>query len=369
MRRTPHAAVALAALALAASVGAALPGGALQPLPLWAASPSDGVVAGLDANVLGEVFLVGEGLGGARVAKMDARGEVLWVRVLPIALPAVGAFPDSGAVVAGAVRSPTTQGEDLLVQAFDANGDVAWSRLVGYPGDDAARAVAISAEAVFIAGRTHLDGLVMRFDPDGTHRWSSRVATGAEDNLEAAVALPDGGVAVAGWVHDGLRNRALVARLDGFGNVQWQRLLAWDGASLRAHGMALTPRNELLLAGERATPNGVVPWLARLDLQGKVLWERALEGERGAGLTSAASDLAGGLLVAGTHGVGEARDAWLARITPTGGIAWTLRLEAEGADAVRGLAWSPAGLLTVGASNQGALQAVRYVDTPTRPVA
>jgi hypothetical protein len=157
--------------------------------------------------------------------------------------------------------------------------------------------------------------------------------------------------------------------LDGFGNVQWQRLLAWDGASLRAHGMALTPRNELLLAGERATPNGVVPWLARLDLQGKVLWERALEGERGAGLTSAASDLAGGLLVAGTHGVAEARDAWLARITPTGGIAWTLRLEAEGADAVRGLAWSPAGLLTVGASNQGALQAVRYVDSPTRPVA
>lgn len=366
MHRTAPALGALLLVALSAS--AALPGASLiAPGQTWARELERAEAAGVAGNLLGETFLAGTATGGSMVWKLDLLGRPLWVHRAPGFGGAVAAWPDSGGVFAANVVG---EGTDILVRSLDGEGGVAWQRTVGSPGDELARSAAATAEAVWVAGSTGRDALVARLDPDGTHRWSRRISTVGEDRFEALAPLPDGSVFAAGWSYDGVRNRVLLARLDGYGNPLWERSLTWDGAHLRAYAASATPQGEVLVAGLRS--NGVVqmPFLARFDGAGQLLWQRVLEGEAGGHATGVASDAAGGAIVVGNApGFAGRADAFLVRLAPTGGIAWSKHHDTGGDDLARGVAWTPAGLFTLGGTGSGVLTAVQFVDLPVRPTA
>lgn len=360
---------ALAALLLASSLGAGAPPTAgVAPGQVWATALEQAEAAGVSVNLLGESFVAGAGLGGASLWKLDVHGEPLWVHRAPGFGGAVAAFPDSGAVWASNVLGPGV-GADVLVRAVDAEGDVVWERVIGTADDDVVRAAAADGEGGWVAGSTGPDGLVAKLDADGTHRWSRRVATVGEDRFEAVAPFADGSVAVAGWSYDGVRNRMLLARLDAYGNTLWQRALTSDGASLRAYAASATPQGDLLVVGLRSNGVQQVPYLARFDGDGRLLWQRALEQQPGGFASGVASDVAGGAIVTGTvPAAGGQRDAFLVRLTPTGGIAWMHRHDTGGDDHARGVAWLPAGLFTLGGTGSGLLQAVRFMDLPVRPI-
>lgn len=355
-----------AVLLLAASASAALPGASLvEPGKVWARDLERGEAAGVAVNLLGESFVAGAGLGGVAAWKLDATGAPLWVHRAPGFGGAVAAFPDSGGVLAANIVG---EGADILLRGLDGEGGVAWQRSIATQDDDLARAAAASQDAVWVAGSTGRDGLVAKLDPDGTHRWSARVATTAEDHLEAVTLLADGGAVVAGWGYDGLKNRVLLARLDTFGNSVWQRALS-ESASLRAYAASATPAGDVLVAGLRSNGVQQVPFLARFSGDGELLWQRVLDMEPGGVATGVASDLGGGAVVAGTvPGPGGQRDVFLVRLSPTGGIAWSKRYDTGGDDQARGVTWLPAGLLTLGGTGSGVLNAARFADLPVRPV-
>lgn len=365
----PHAGVLLAALVLAASAGSALPslGTAAVPGKLWAIDLDAGEASGIGVNLLGETFVVGTSGGGVGAWKLDDAGRTLWSRRLPGFAAAVTAFPETGAVVA---TSEWGQGPDIVVQALDAEGGTAWSRTIATPDADVARAAASNLGMVIIAGSTGPDGLLARLDPDGTHRWSRRIATAGEDRLEAVVLLPGDAIAVAGWTYDGIRNRLLLAKLDEWGNTLWQRVLTWEGASLRGHGIAASAAGDLLVAGLRANGLTQAPFAARFDGTGQLLWQRSLDGERGGWASGIAADATGGaILVGASPGSFGQRDTFLARLTPNGATAWTQHYDTGGDDAGRAVAWLPAGVLTLGGSSSGHVMAARFADTPARPLA
>lgn len=365
MHRATPALGALLLVALSASAG---PGaGLLQPGQTWARDLEPGEAAGIAGNLLGETFVAGTTLGGSTVWKLDLLGQPVWAHRAPGFGGAVAAWPDSGAVFAANVVGA---GTDILVRSLDGEGGVAWQRTVGGPDEELARHAAANQEAVWLAGSTGRDALVARVDADGTHRWSRRISTIYEDRFEAVAPAPDGAVYAAGWTYDGIRNRMLVARLDAFGNPAWTRSVSAETGSIRAHAAAVTPQGDVLVAGLR--DNGVVrvPFVARFDPAGRLLWERALEGELGGSATGLAADLAGGAIVAGTvAGLGGQRDAFLARLTPTGGLAWSQHVDRGGDELARGVAWSPLGLFALGGTASGLLTAVQFVDLPVRPTA
>lgn len=359
--------LALAALILAASLGAALPSlPTLEPPKLWSVDLEPGEAAGAAATPAGEAFVAGLVAGSTALWKLDALGEPVWARRVAGLPAAVAALPDGSALVTGLYWG---LGPDIVTTAFGSEGDVLWTRTIATTADELPRAVAASPLAVYVAGSTGRDGLLARYDLDGTHRWSKRITTAGEDRAEAVAVLPDGSPIVAGWTYDGVRNRVLLAKLDEYGNLQWQRALTWPGGSVRAYAASLSPAGDVLLAGLHSRGAQQYPFAARFDPRGELLWLRAIEAEPGAAAWGVAADAAGGAVVAGTapnHLVPWERDWFLTRLTPQGQVAWSKRFDTGGDDDARGVALA-GGVVTVGGTGSGWLAAARYLDTPVRP--
>jgi hypothetical protein len=141
-------------------------------------------------------------------------------------------------------------GADLLVAAFDHQGDLRWARAAGGEGTEEHVAIAAAGDRVFVSatlGRVsdptslqaayrESDLLLVALDGDGTEAWR-RVLGGADTAVSAAgvVALRDGGAIVAanfrgrleagGAVLESAGRDVLLLRFDRSGRVAWQRQL------------------------------------------------------------------------------------------------------------------------------------------------
>jgi len=84
------------------------------------------------------------------------------------------------------------------------------------------------------------------------------------------------------------------------------------------------------------------PWLARLDGQGKLLWQKALDIITKNGINSMATDAAGGLWLVGDQMTApENRDGWLAHVDGEGNIVLQKTFGGQGADDLFAIARVP----------------------------
>lgn len=337
-----------------------MPGGFL-PFEVWSADAGLGEPVGVAVNLFSESF-VARDAPTLHVTKLDALGKSLWTVALPGYAGAIAAFPDTGALVASTQWG--VDGAAVVVQALDGQGAVDWSRAIDTPQDDRAEAAAAGTEAIFVGGSTGLDAFVARFDLNGIHRWSKRIATPAEDRIEGLAPLADGGVLAAGWTYDGVRNRALLVRLDEYGGILWQRALSFDRFSARALAAAASPLGDVIVAGVQSNGLRQTPFAAAINLDGKTSWTRLLEHEGGAAASSVAVGLDGSTVLAGTSpGSSGGRDGLLARLGPDGALVWSSRLDEGGDERGVGLAWTQ-GLLTVATGADDRVRVLRLLDSP-----
>ena len=180
-------------------------------------------------NVLGE--------SGSYVSKFDAAGNSVWTR-LPVASDnslanSVSTGADGAVYVAGYSYGnilngdESEGGQDGFVTKFDANGNLAWTHLVGGSGDDSVKSVFAGADgAVYVAGETksrlngqanqvEFDGFVVKIDADGTLAWPHLIGGSGNDSVKSVSAGADGAVYVAGETYssslDGQKNQGNVA--------------------------------------------------------------------------------------------------------------------------------------------------------------
>ena len=157
--------------------------------------------------------------------------------------------------------------------------------------------------------------------------WEKTFGGAEDDGVVALTALPDGGLAAAGWTASKGAGSAdaWVLRLDAAGNLVWDRTFGgadWDGATALAAlpdgGLAVAGRTDSKGAGDRDA------WVLRLDAAGSVVWERTFGGVRGDKANALAVLPDGGLAVAGvtaSKGAGGA-DAWVLRLDAGGSLLW-----------------------------------------------
>jgi len=198
------------------------------------------VAAGGDAYVTGGTYSFGEGLTDLFVQRWDTAGNLVWTRTWGGESTDVGygvTLIDDEIFIAGRTDSFGDGTGEVLLLAYDPDGEIAWQRAVGGGGQDIAFDVAAwrhpstDARALYIAGTAYSfsamgQALYVRFNGDGDllnfDTWEAGYRSSAI-SIALALVIPSPRIFIAGdtW---GTNNDALLLEA-GSGAVN---AMSWD---------------------------------------------------------------------------------------------------------------------------------------------
>lgn len=200
----------------------------------------------------------------AFVVRLEADGAVRWITQFGAPgvadrLYGLAEASDGGAYVTGYTKGDlggTNAGDkDVILSKLGADGQVAWTRQLGGPGEDKAYGVATDGTNVYTVGSTSsalpgttalggLDGWIAAYDASGTPRWVAAAGGPGDDRLNA-VAVNAAGLAV---VTGGEAGDLLAAAYTAQGAQSWSRTIATAAADEGAAVVSL-PGGDVSLAG------------------------------------------------------------------------------------------------------------------------
>jgi hypothetical protein len=247
------------------------------------------------------------------IERLDAAGRLLWARVYDArasgtVFEEIRQTSDGGFVAVGNTTDPG-QATGALIVKLDGSGSVRWARELGPTGSNLAyfRSVRQTSDGGYIAageldpgvttgtGLPKIDVLAAKFDAAGNVTWLRGFESSGIEHVETVIQTADGGYAIGGnWnttFGPGTCCRgALLLRLTPAGSIERQVALtggvycfdngynttcsAIGGDIYSLHqtadgGFQLAGDANLLLLD--STP--IVPWLAKLDGTGALIWE------------------------------------------------------------------------------------------------
>ena len=251
----------------------------------------------------------------ALVEKLDAAGKLTWAHAYEAgpdgsALQQIRQTADGGYIAAGSFAD-ASQNTGALLLKLDSAGNVQWQKDLGPAGSTQAsfNTVQQTPGGGYVAagnyytptsGPAPTQVLVARFGADGSLAWQHGFATPGAGGTPASVAdassiiqTPDGGYALAGRWFDQTFNGgngaqgALLLKLDASGTLQWQQAYSggcyFNGYTCTdigavSYSLHQTPDGGYVLAGDGDLLLGssvyLVPWLAKTDASGALLWQR-----------------------------------------------------------------------------------------------
>jgi|GEM_PF-5465173 len=214
--------------------------------------------------------------------------------------------------LAARVELPRGNGDAWVVNV-DIAKSIRWQRAFGGPGTDNARAVTLAHGGGYLVvgystspngdvtirvpeAQNHgqEDLWVFKLDPAGEILWQKLLGGSSFEQAYDVVPSPDGGYLVVGFTEssDGDLNMtrgmgdAWLLKLDGSGNVQWQK--TYGGSRVdRAFSVTALPEGGYVVAGYTQSNDGTVSgnhgqgdfWVFRIDENGAMQWQKLLGGE------------------------------------------------------------------------------------------
>ena len=262
--------------------------------------------------------------------------------MLALMLLGLGAPSGRGQVAATPASQPL-----LLLRALGGSAAEQFYHAIELPGQSVLAVGSTRSNDDDLAGRTSLDldGWLVRHSLRGEVIWQRSYGGPLNDELRAAVALPDGGLLAAGHTErpaegaaDQAPNRdAWVVRTDGLGRLLWQRSYGGRGADA-ARALLLLPDGGFILAGETNSPDlpgaatrgGTDVWVLRLDARGALLWQRTYGGSLNDGAWAALLQPEGSIVLAGGTASADGEmppgrgrtDGLLMLLNPDGSLRW-----------------------------------------------
>ncbi len=184
--------------------------------------------------------------------------------------------------------------------------------------------------------------LVEKVSASGAIMWAKVYAAGALSSvIDKIRPTSDGGLIAVGTTTDANHDNAgLVLKLDGQGNVQWQRQIGPGSTTQQLlHDVQQTSDGGYAVAGQLETPNATGQTLAsvlivKLDASGNVAWQQSYNSFTSSGTPSASNNALsiiqasdGGYLVAGNWVNAPSSDqccsgALLLKLDAAGEIQW-----------------------------------------------
>lgn len=193
---------------------------------------------------------------------------------------------DGGYLVAGTTDLPTGGAPQLLLVRVGIDGGEIWHRVIPLGADTlAVRDLQPTADGGYLvvgstdAGRPgSLAILLLRVSSGGTLSWQRAYAFGVERAAGRTVAPhPSGGWIVLGDAGGAdLPNAAVVVRVGTDGTEQWRKRVAADGTATWGYALAPIGTSGFALAGATGPLNDTDSWVARLDRDAAVIWNRTI---------------------------------------------------------------------------------------------
>jgi hypothetical protein len=224
----------------------------------------------------------------------------------------VAETPDGGYIVLGSTREPGTHlHSDAWLFRLDPHGNVEWQETIGDPGVDIGEGVAVlpDGSVVFVGGTDLSDAgddltpWLGRTDAGGTLLWEKSVTDAGFNKLTTVAPDLAGGVVACGQVysyeHGG--DVAWIARIDGEGRIQWQRIAVGDGVVGLPASVIVDPTVGIVVAGYvyGSSVEGNDAWIAVLGMDGELAWQKRLDGFSGDSIAAVSVDGEGTLYAAG----------------------------------------------------------------------
>lgn len=255
------------------------------------------------------------------IEKLDSTGRIMWARaysadVNGTVFDQLRATSDGGFIAIGSATDASQRPGALIVK-LDPAGNVQWQHELGPTATSYGyfSTVAQTADGGYIAAGEFNDGtnsgsglplmsvLAARFDASGNVTWQrgfndvGPTGVAAVEHVNTIVPTLDGGYAIGGdWDSDtsGYPGEccqgALLVKLTASGSIDWQR--AYSGGVVcdstdystpcrniggGVYSLDQTSDGGYLLAGDTNPEqfDGLVPWLAKVDGSGALVWQQA----------------------------------------------------------------------------------------------
>ena len=292
--------------------------------------------------------------------KVAGAGNVLWEKAYEVRGQgfAVEQAPDGDLLAAGSTTLGDESQADVLVTRVGPSGAVRWHRAYGRPGDDSAVSIRRAGDGNYLVAATTTSSFdtgyqpwLLKIDPRGEILWQRRYGADAPGVWSMATNLevtPDGGCILAAD-----ENRIL--KLDADGDPEWQKRYPHVGfGQSRIQSVQPAPGGGYVAAGYKP-PSGesnMHAWVMRLDGQGNVLWQRGYRlGEVASWAKEVLPAAGGDFLVAGSYYAAWGDDdPFLMRLDPEGRVLWAKAYRRGGQQELASLAPAGAGSIAAGST-------------------
>ncbi len=215
------------------------------------------------------------------VLKLDGSGNVQWQKMYGGTsgdhVSSIQQTSDGGYVMAGATHS--FEG-DVWVLKLNPDGTVAWQRTYGGSDTDWASSIQQTSDGGYIvAGYTDSFGAgdsaawVLKLDGSGNVQWQKTYGGTSGEGVDSIQQTQDGGYVMAGDTYSfgAGGSEAWVLKLDGSGNVQWQKTYGSTDYDV-AHSIQQTQDGGYVMAGDTYSfgTGGSEAWVLKLDTNGEI---------------------------------------------------------------------------------------------------
>jgi hypothetical protein len=281
---------------------------------------------------------------------------------------------DGGYVVSGWSNSSangdvtgTSHGSnDYWIVKMDITGNILWNKLIGGSGSDAAYKLELTSDGGTIVvgqssssasgdvtGINHgsVDNWVVRLDGVGNIIWNKLIGGNSAESMDGIQQTTDGGFIFAGYSQSSSNGDVTgtnhgqmdywIVKMDGAGNIVWDKLLGGTGTE-QAFSIQQTLDGGYIVAGRStSSASGDITetnhgssdyWVIKLDGSGNVVWNRLLGGTGNEQGNSIQQTFDGGYIMAGYSASSASGDVtgtnhggfdyWIVKLDGAGNIIW-----------------------------------------------
>jgi uncharacterized membrane protein YgcG len=228
-----------------------------------------------------------------------------------------------------------------------------WSELFESGDNETAQSVQVAPDGNYIVGSTIATGLlVKKIDLNGVVLWATRYSDGGDDNISNLEVAADGSMIVGASTDVSGNSDFLVLKLDGSGNILWQKTFDLGGALDVVRVAHATADGGYVVVGITQSLPGGGSWIIRLDSNGNILWQNTFDGPDDDQLMDIRENLDGSFIAVGwtwsfpvVHSGGE-YTGWIVKINNLGSLVWSNTYEMTVNDPVNGPGTNASGLLS-----------------------